>query len=63
MDAVFNWAGSNGFKTIRAEVIKTNSRALRFYKKYGFDNSDSNFSHDGHLILTKQVEPGHGLYR
>lgn len=36
MDALFQWAASNDFETIRAEVTPDNSRALRFYEKCGF---------------------------
>ena len=36
LNALFQWAASNGFETIRAEVTPDNSRALRFYEKCGF---------------------------
>ncbi len=36
LDALFAWAASVGFQTIRAEVFRDNPRALRFYEKYGF---------------------------
>lgn len=36
MDAVFEWAASNNFMTVRAEIARSNPRALNFYKKYGF---------------------------
>lgn len=36
MDAIFRWAGENGFRTVLASVAKDNERALRFYRKYGF---------------------------
>jgi RimJ/RimL family protein N-acetyltransferase len=37
MDAVFDWAAENGFRTVLARVAETNARALRFYQKYGFE--------------------------
>jgi GNAT superfamily N-acetyltransferase len=36
MDVVFEWAGDNGFCTIIARITKGNTRALKFYRKYGF---------------------------
>jgi RimJ/RimL family protein N-acetyltransferase len=36
LDAVFEWAASHGFRRIRAEVTPENTRALRFYERYGF---------------------------
>jgi len=36
MEALFQWAASNGFEAIRAEVTPDNLRALRFYEKCGF---------------------------
>ncbi|MGJ8644489.1 MAG: GNAT family N-acetyltransferase [Luteolibacter sp.] len=39
LDALFEWAASSGFSRVRAEVVSQNSRALRFYEKYGFVRS------------------------
>ncbi|MES2705191.1 MAG: GNAT family N-acetyltransferase [Verrucomicrobiota bacterium] len=36
MDAVFEWAASNNFMTVRAEIARSNPGALSFYKKHGF---------------------------
>jgi len=36
MDKIFKWAGENNFHKIIAGVTKGNSRALKFYIKYGF---------------------------
>ena len=36
MDAVFQWAKENNFSKVKAEITKANSRALKFYFKYGF---------------------------
>lgn len=33
MDAVFRWAGENGFRMVLATVAKGNERAMRFYRK------------------------------
>ena len=57
LDAVFQWAGENGFRIITAIVTKGNTRALKFYQKYGFDLADgvSLDVPDG-LILTKEVK-------
>lgn len=34
--AVLGWAEGNGFAVVRAEVMGSNGRALRFYEKFGF---------------------------
>ena len=39
---VFQWAGSNHFSFVKAEVVRSNARALRFYDKFGFSLSDEN---------------------
>ncbi len=36
MDAVFEWAAGNCFREIIAKITNGNTRALRFYYKYGF---------------------------
>ena len=57
MDTVFQWAGENGFRTILATITKGNMRALRFYRKYGF-NLAAGASFDGQddHILTKEIK-------
>ncbi len=57
-DALFSWAGESGFRTVVAAVAKENSRALRFYEKYGFKpTSEVSLDHaiDG-VVLIKDVE-------
>jgi len=46
MDAVFQWASANGFRTAVATIGKDNVRAQRFYQKYGF-KPESEASLDG----------------
>jgi len=36
MNAVFQWASANGYRAVVATIAKGNTRALRFYQKYGF---------------------------
>ena len=36
MDAVFVWAGANGFKQISAGIMAGNAGAMKFYQRYGF---------------------------
>jgi ribosomal protein S18 acetylase RimI-like enzyme len=57
LDAVFQWAGENGFRIITATITKGNTRALKFYRKYGFDLVDG-ASLDGpdDLVLMKEVK-------
>ena len=56
MDAVFQWARENGFRTVLASIAKGNERALRFYRKYGFTLTDRT-SLDGpdDAILLKEI--------
>ncbi len=35
-DTIFKWAAESNFHEIIAGVIKANTRALKFYTKYGF---------------------------
>ena len=54
---VFRWATSNGFSVVKAEVMKSNARAIRFYEKFGFTESDDkSFESASSLLLTKKVE-------
>jgi GNAT superfamily N-acetyltransferase len=64
MDAVFQWAGENGFRTVIATVKKGNRRAFRFYRKYDFNlAAGALFDGPDDLILTKEikVEQAHAL--
>jgi len=64
MDAIFAWAESNGITTINAEVVSSNERALRFYRRYGFsDYKVSTCGGGKSFLLRKLVEPAHGPYR
>ncbi len=56
LDAVLDWAGANGFRTILATIKEGNSRALRFYQKYGFTPAGEVFrdSTEG-VVLAYQV--------
>ena len=56
MDVVFKWASFNGFTEVRAEVIRTNHRAFRFYEKYGF-RSEQKLTNGDIAMLIKKVEP------
>jgi len=59
MDAVFQWAGANGFRVVLASVTKENTRALKFYRKYGFkliDGALPDGSEDPILIKEVEVE-------
>ena len=52
LDHIFEWASHHDFRLVRAQVTPGNSRALRFYKKYGFEQIGS----DGDItILTREV--------
>lgn len=53
---VFRWAKSNRFAFVKAEVMKSNARALRFYEKFGFSFSDENHTASS-VLLTKPVDP------
>jgi len=57
MGAVFRWAGENGFRIVLATITKENTRALEFYRKYGFNLADG-ASLDGSddPVLMKEVE-------
>jgi RimJ/RimL family protein N-acetyltransferase len=46
MDAIFEWAGENNFRTILSRVRDENTQAHQFYIKYGFSNSDEFASSD-----------------
>lgn len=52
---VFRWAKSNRFSFVKAEVMKTNAKALRFYEKFGFSLSAKHHTASS-VLLTKPVE-------
>jgi ribosomal protein S18 acetylase RimI-like enzyme len=54
---VFRWANSNRFASVKAEVMKSNARALRFYEKFGFSLSAEDHTASS-VLLTKPVESG-----
>lgn len=56
IDFIFQCAKHNGFDKIRAEVMVSNKRAIRFYEKSGFkiDGSPSVHS-DSSIVLAKEV--------
>jgi RimJ/RimL family protein N-acetyltransferase len=53
LDRIFEWASHNNFHLVRAQVTPANSRAFRFYEKYGFQAVGSD---GGIAILTKEVQ-------
>jgi GNAT superfamily N-acetyltransferase len=56
LDAVFQWAGENGFCIILATITKGNERALHFYLKYGFKDLDpAAIDNAGESVLLKSV--------
>lgn len=56
MAALFQWAASAGFETIRAEITPNNPRALRFYEKHGFIRTETHSASTGlNRLLTKAV--------
>ena len=52
---VFRWANSNRFAFVKAEVMKSNARALRFYEKFGFSLSAEDHTASS-VLLTKPVD-------
>jgi GNAT superfamily N-acetyltransferase len=57
MNAVFRWAAENGFRKIVATITKSNTRALKFYLKYGFVSPDgTTFDGLDDAILIKEIE-------
>jgi RimJ/RimL family protein N-acetyltransferase len=56
MDAVFEWAGANGFHTINAAITEGNTRALKFYSKYGFTPAqETSPDCPGGMVLVRKV--------
>jgi GNAT superfamily N-acetyltransferase len=53
INVIFRWASENGFRTLKATVTGGNSRAVKFYTKYGFSICDDGLlpdSEDVHLV-------------
>jgi RimJ/RimL family protein N-acetyltransferase len=40
IDEIFRWAAENSFRKVFAGVAKENTRALKFYARYGFSAMD-----------------------
>jgi RimJ/RimL family protein N-acetyltransferase len=58
LNEIFKWAALNGFSRIKAGVLKGNSRAIRFYRRFGFvPSQDISIDSDSIVMLTKFVEP------
>ncbi|MBX3742798.1 MAG: GNAT family N-acetyltransferase [Akkermansiaceae bacterium] len=55
MEVAWNWAMENGFSRIRAEVKSDNVRALRFYEKCGFHQTEERPCADDSVMLIKPV--------
>jgi RimJ/RimL family protein N-acetyltransferase len=56
MDAVFEWAAGNRFREIIAKITIGNTRALRFYYKYGFAPvSDATPEESGCVVLQRDI--------
>lgn len=53
---VFRWASANRLSLVKAEVMRSNARALRFYEKFGFLRSDDSDT-ESSVLLTKPVVP------
>ena len=53
MDSIFQWASENDFRKIIAGVTKENTRALKFYVKYGFSMMEETA---GGVYLVKEIE-------
>ena len=55
--SVFEWAGRNNFRSVKATVTRTNTSAVRFYEKCGFDLHDGKSAdRPNHTVLRKQVD-------
>lgn len=54
---MFQWAASNRFSRVKAEVMGNNARAIRFYEKSGFTVSADAAAHPpARVVLTKAVQ-------
>lgn len=55
MDAVFQWASDQSFRSVLATITEGNARALAFYRKYGFEVAGEVVSRGEGILLRKQV--------
>lgn len=55
LQEVFQWASSNHISAVKAEVMTSNARALRFYEKFGFSLASDNHTASS-VLLKKMVE-------
>jgi RimJ/RimL family protein N-acetyltransferase len=54
LETILEWSQENGFHRVLARITPGNDRALRFYKKCGFDFADSTPCDAlGNLVLVK----------
>ena len=58
MDAIFQWASANGFRTAVTTIGKGNVRAQKFYQKYGFRPKSEAFldGPDNLVVLVKVID-------
>ena len=52
MGSIVDCAQSHGLDEIRAEVMESNRRALRFYEKLGFKPGDSPSTHSSYRSVS-----------
>ncbi|MCE9646277.1 MAG: GNAT family N-acetyltransferase [Chloroflexi bacterium] len=56
MDSIFQWAKGNHFRKVMAGVTKVNTRALRFYTRYGFSRMEESAQSDPDSVyLVKEI--------
>jgi RimJ/RimL family protein N-acetyltransferase len=56
MNTILEWAGENNFHTIKATITDGNTRALKFYIKYGFSiTGESSSPNSADVILVKEI--------
>ena len=57
MDTIFRWAKENNFRKIIAGVTNVNTKAIKFYTRYGFSRmAESAQSDPDSVYLIKEVE-------
>jgi RimJ/RimL family protein N-acetyltransferase len=57
MDAVFKWAGDNSFRAIIGRITNENTRALQFYRKYGFAHTkEASLNSSDGVTLVRDME-------
>jgi len=57
LDHAFAWAKENGYSRIQAEVVPSNTHALRFYKRYGFTEITQPSTHTDDGIILEHTLP------